>query len=173
MVPVANDSTAFVRIATDMRADGYERQVALGRDKIEIARRMRGIDMRLSVPVSAYQGVVLGLLEGRQGTIYRVSLLHADPDLTVVLDESYAESDISAQWRSWASYFSSPALIEHEPGVYAEAGLAIAGVYGPSPRRRNATLTRRRPRFLARRRKGIIERTEISYAGEREIVCYE
>ena len=78
MVPVANDSTAFVRIATDMRADGYERQVALGRDKIEIARRMRGIGMRLSVPFSAYQGVVLGLLEGRQGTIYPVSYTHLD-----------------------------------------------------------------------------------------------
>lgn len=154
----------------DPRADGRSRKVWLSREHIVIDRRFAGIDMRVQVPVSAYLGVALSLVTQSDGAVtYRLSLIHGDADLSAVLLETADDSEIVAQWRACARDLALTALVETEPGRFERAD----GVRHLPQRRRNASLTRRRPRFLTRRRMGVAARAETVHAGEREIICYE
>lgn len=154
----------------DPRADGRLRKVWLRREHIVIDRRLSGMDMRVQVPVSTYLGVALSVLTQSDGGVsFRLALIHSDVDLNAVLLETADDSEIVAQWRACARDLGLAALVETEPGRFERAD----GARHLPQRRRNATLTRRRPRFLARRRAGDPARSAMVHAGEREIVCYE
>jgi hypothetical protein len=154
----------------DPRADGRSRRVSLRRDHIVIARRMAGIDMRLRVPVSAYLGAALSVGTKCDGAVFfRLSLVHADAELNAILLETEDDSEIVALWRACARDLGLAALVETEPGRFERAD----GARHPPRRRRNAVLTRRRPRFLMRRRAGDSARAETVHREEREIICYE
>ena len=105
-------------LAGDSRADHRRRSVMLSRDRVTIDRSYRGIAMRLSVPVSAYRGVCVGVRAGENGGfVYDLRLAHRDPDLSVLLTETVDESLIWAEWRQAAGYFGLPALIERNDGL--------------------------------------------------------
>lgn len=133
-------------IAQDSRADDRRREVVISRDRVTIDRSFRGIAMRLSIPVEAYQGVCVALKSGRSaGSFYEIRLDHSDAELSVTLAEAPDDSEVWADWRSWARFFNLPALIEGNDGVAVwgrNPGL------GASAKRR---LKRRRAPFLARR----------------------
>ncbi len=133
-------------IAQDSRADDRRREVVVSRERVTIERNFRGIAMRLSIPVQAYQGVCVALTSGQSGHLrYQIRLDHSDAELSVPLAEAPDDSEIWADWRSWARFFNLPALVERNDGV---------AVWGPNPglaasaKRR---LKRRRAPFLARR----------------------
>ena len=106
--------------ASDSRADNRRRSVTLSRERVTIARSFRGIAMRLSVPVSAYRGVCVGVRAGENGGfVYELRLAHRDPDLSVLLDEAIDETRIWAEWRASAGFFGLPALIERNEGPEA------------------------------------------------------
>ena len=72
----------------------------------------------------------------------------------------------------WAASFSLPRLIVEENGEAVE--LSQGNVVDLAARRRVGALTKdRRPRFLTRRKSGVVARMGEVFAGEREIVCYE
>ena len=102
--------------------------------------------MRLSIPVESYQGVCVALTSSRSGGVsYQIRLAHSDAELSVPLAEAPDDSEIWADWRSWARFFNLPALVERNDG------LAVWGHnpgLGASTKRR---LKRRRAPFLARR----------------------
>lgn len=166
----------------DVRADLRARTVDLGPKQVTIARRLLGIDMRIGVPVHSYNGVSLSLTGGSDSpesaatgaaATWRVTLLHRDPDLSVPLAEAQDDSDVIADWRAWSKFFGLPALVELEPGRF-QASLDSRPMCG-SPRttcrRRGAMMTKRRARFLLRRRMGDKARSAESHAGEREIIA--
>lgn len=154
----------------DPRADGRSRRVSLARDHILIARRMAGIDMRLRVPVAAYLGAALSVETKCDGSVFfRLTLVHADAELSAILLETDDDSEIVALWRSCARDLGLAALVETEPGRFERAESARH----PPRRRRNVALTRRRPRFLTRRRAGDQARAGTVHREEREILCYE
>ncbi len=65
--PASPASTAGEALqAGDSRADNRRRSVTLSRERVTIDRSYRGIAMRLSVPVSAYRGVCVGVRAGEQ-----------------------------------------------------------------------------------------------------------
>ncbi|RYB04988.1 DUF6101 family protein [Lichenibacterium ramalinae] len=133
--------------ACDSRADNRRRSVLLSRDRVTIDRSYRGIAMRLSVPVSAYRGVCVGVRSGENGGfVYELRLAHRDPDLSVLLDEALDESRIWAEWRASAGFFGLPALIERNDGP--EAWGAAAGSADSHGRR---TKRRLRPGIVTRR----------------------
>ncbi len=155
----------------DRRADEGKRQVQLTGDDIMISRRLAGIRMMISVPVSSYRGVALDVDACEQGgASYRISLAHADPDLDVILAETHDSGAIAADWRYWATFLGLPRLWSRDGGA-EPAPAAIAST--TSPRRRNASVRKRRPHFLARRKLGDLTRASAVFAGEREIICYE
>ncbi|MGI3900572.1 MAG: DUF6101 family protein [Janthinobacterium lividum] len=133
--------------AGDSRADDRCRSVFLARDRITIDRSYHGIAMRLSVPVSAYRGVCVGVRAGENGGfVYELRLTHRDPDLSVLLAEAQDESQIWAEWRASARFFDLPALIERNDGP--EVWGASLTVSDSHDRR---VKHRRRPGIVARR----------------------
>ena len=105
--------------------------------------------MRLSIPVEAYQGVCVALKAGSSGAVAlsRSGSAHSDAELSVPLAEAADDSEIWADWRSWARFFSLPALVERNDGL---------AVWGRNPglaALRRSGASKRRPcrAFLARR----------------------
>lgn len=131
----------------DSRADNRRRSVLLSRERITIDRSYRGIAMRLSVPVSAYRGVCVGVRAAENGGfVYELRLAHRDPDLSVLLDEALDEGRIWAGWRASAGFFGLPALVERNDGP--ELWGASAGATESRERR---VRRRHRPGIVARR----------------------
>jgi hypothetical protein len=161
-------------VERDPRADGGKRQVRVTRNGVMIARRLGGISMMIAVPVAAYRGVALAVQAATNGAAaYKLSLAHPDPDLDVVLAETCDSSAAAADWRYWSSYLDLPRLAG---GAAERDDLGGAqGLAGRAPlrRRRNASVLKRRPRFLGRRRLGDAARLDAVFRDEREIVCYE
>jgi hypothetical protein len=164
----------------DARADGGQRDVTLTRHAVTIRRRIAGMGMKIDVPTRAYRGVVLSLEESARGRLhYRVTLRHADPDLSVILTEAFDESEILKDWRDWASFLTQSPLVERDTGALVGAddveGDAPAAdqFTGSFQRRRGAPASARsRGRFVRRRHVGG-PIGEALHAGERKIVCYE
>jgi hypothetical protein len=159
-------------VQRDRRADGGARRVRVTRSDILIARRFGGVEMMIAVPVPAYCGVALDVSEGRDGApCYRLSLAHRDADLDVLLAETQDGGAAAAEWKYWAAWLGLP-RVTNEDGEFASVDPALGGEVSIQ-RRRNATVAKRRPRFLLRRKAGDAARMDEVFAGEREIICYE
>lgn len=154
----------------DQRADGGKRKVRVTRSDILISRRFAGISMKIAVPVSTYQGVALAIEAGSAGgAAYRLSLAHRDPDLTIVLAETQDSGLAAADWKYWATFLDLPRLAEDAGKTHAVDDPAPAA----QQMRGRGVVAKRRPRFLARRKRGDLARIQTIFAGEREIVSYE
>lgn len=162
-------------VAADPRADGGQRQIFIAADEIAIDRRVAGVRMRLALPIRAFRGVSLALLQGARGSFYRVALDHSDPDLRVTLAESPNESDIAPEWRAWAQFFQLPRLTVSPGGnlVLLDRRLGALALGAVQPRKRGWPLKHRRSRISALRKPGPKGRVLAVFRDEREIVCYE
>jgi len=100
------------KVACDPRADDGRRLILLGRRTITIKRRLRGVKMHLSVPVETYQGVVMAREGQPDGVLYRVTLAHRDPDLSVTLKESRSRGAMIEAWHHWSTFFAAPMVLE-------------------------------------------------------------
>lgn len=169
--PIAAHEAFFSTTAADIRADRGRRDIEISTERVTIRRRLHGIDMRLSLGLTAYRGVALCLRPGGgDRLIYQVRLIHRDHDLSVLLDEAPDDRDIIADWRLWARVLGRPALVEREVGRFEPASADPAsGEEFKSIARRKRPL-KRRPRFLTRRRVGR-PTVEPVLHGEREIIA--
>jgi hypothetical protein len=88
--------------------------------------------------------------------LYDISLVHADGRGPTVLVSAQDDSAVVAQWRKTALSLGLPLLVMRDDGEvlqpYEHCGAVTVGPF--RYRRRNATLSRRRPRFLQRRKCG-------------------
>jgi hypothetical protein len=100
------------KVAFDPRADDGRRLILLGRCTVTIKRRLRGVKMHLSVPVETYLGVIMAREGQPDGVLYRVTLAHRDPDLSVTLKESRCRSAMIEAWHHWTAYFAAPIVLE-------------------------------------------------------------
>lgn len=158
----------------DPRADGGQRDVTLTARQVTIGRRLRGMRMKIQVPVNAYDGVTLSLERTLTGRLcYKVALRHRDHDLGVLLIETFDESEAMEMWRGWAQHLSLAMIVEREDGVFELFANASAGVRSFDHRRGCSPSARSRGRFANRRRMGEARTDDVTYKGEREIICYE
>jgi hypothetical protein len=165
----------MTRVLPDCRADDGRRRVHLAAGRILIERRVNGIDMRVGVPTAAYAGVALSISDGTSQRVYRIELAHRDRELGVVLQTTNEQEGV-AEWTRWARFFALPRMVERHDGslvtvLDTDESLERSGC--ATPRRRNASLSKRRPRFGMRRRVGNITAMALVHGGEREIICYE
>jgi hypothetical protein len=107
-----NPRLLSARIDHDARADGGRWTVILDPDLVIISRRVNGMRMHLSVPIDHYDGVAIAGSKQQMGAIYRVRLVHPDPELCVPLKESRDRPFILDAWAEWAAYFAAPLLVE-------------------------------------------------------------
>ncbi|MGJ0394900.1 MAG: DUF6101 family protein [Methylocystis sp.] len=163
-----------VYVQRDRRADGGARRIRMSREGVLIARRLSGVAMVISVPVSAYRGVALDVQPSEDGSPrYVLSLTHSDPDLDILLGETQDCGAVAADWRYWAAWLGLPRLAEEDGELRALDRPAEEAAAAMARRRSDANVRKRRPRFLARRKAGDPSRTRMVHSEEREIVSYE
>ena len=160
--------------ASDARADGRIRDVELARDHVVIRRTLKGMPLKIRVPVSAFTGVTLklsGVDEGPERVL--VSLEHRDPALSVLLYAADDNCEAVAEWQLWSRILARPLLIADLAGAVREPFPTVGAVRVSAPaqrRRRRTTIATRRPRRALRRRAGAIL-PELMVRHEREIIA--
>jgi hypothetical protein len=144
--------------AVDIRADGRRRFVTVAQDRVVIARSVGGVAMRITIAPRRYAGVLLSLarLDGG-GFGYEVRLAHADPDLCVTLAQVREEAEARTHWRHWADTLALPRLVERIEGERQVERDTPTRLLSPTTRRRGSATQNRRPRFLCRRKVGVVD----------------
>lgn len=159
----------FVVWQPDARADGRRRRVEVSGERVVIERTVAGVPMRLALAPRAYRGVALGVVVEDGLPVFEIALVHADPDLCARLGLVDREGEALAALKDWSARLALPAFVEAADGEWTPLRSGA-----PRTQRRRVDLARRRrPRFLLRRKPGVAARLAVSFAGEREIVCYE
>jgi hypothetical protein len=168
--------------ALDAAADGRVRQIEIDRERVLLRRRVRGMAIRLNLPLDAFLGVSVKL-EGAPGDAIEaleatspsvvIRLEHRDPALGVDLYAGADDPDTIAEWQLWARVLGLPLLVSDRAGRLSEPfpRLGAVKVAAPSPRRRRrSVLRRRRPSRPLRRRMGDPNALQPVYR-EREIIA--
>ena len=160
--------------AADAAADDCVRIVDLHRDVVVLRRSVRGVRIKVSVPITAFLGVVMRLVppDGADPAAIAVMLEHRDPALSVPLFSALDASDVLAEWHMWARIFHLPLLVADEHGQLCEPfrRLGAIRVSDPCERARRSQLRRRRPSILMRRKAGR-PGAHVAVHREREIIA--
>jgi len=162
--------------AQDGGADGRIRQIEVGRDRVVMRRAVRGIPMKVGVPVAEFRGVSLRILPPRGDTTaaIAVTLDHCDAALSVPLFVAADGDDGVATWKSWGRVLGLPLLLVDQDGTAREAFSQVGRLVVGKPlprRRRRAAVKWRRPRILMRRKPARLSENPTVHRGEREIIA--
>ncbi len=163
-------STRRTCAAPDTRAEGGVRTVYLDQRCIRIERVFAGVKMRLAVPVDSYRGVVLSCEDKGEQRLYQVTLVHRDCEFSVALHIAADWTDVLSIWQRWARFFGRPAIFSEEAG---QGERSLRAAVPSRQRRRSATLAKRRPQILNRRRPGRVGSCSNLLEGAQELVSYE
>jgi hypothetical protein len=164
--------------AEDTRADGRTRTVEIDHARVLVERKVRGIAMRLQVPLSGFLGVSVRRVDRRENEepVIALTLEHRDPSLSVPLMLAPDSEDFIADWRLWADALGRPLLLAGPDGSLSTVSAALGALeVGASVarRRRRTALKFRGPRFAARRATLQLEGKPAVHRGEREIIAPE
>jgi uncharacterized protein DUF6101 len=159
----------------DAAADERTRLVELSRESVVLRRSVRGVRIKVSLPVSAFRGIAMRLVppDGTDAGAIAVTLEHHDPALSVPLFAAADANDVLAEWHMWARIFGLPLLVADGDGELREPfrRLGAVQVADPCPRmRRRGPVRQRRPRILMRRKAGRPAATPAIHC-ERELIA--
>ncbi len=157
VVDALRDSFSVTRHAADPRADGGCRLVRIGVTAVTIERSLEGVRMRVGVPVAAYRGLFIAVRAPNGHAT--LSLRHEDGELDVVLGSGEAE-EVARSARAWSRMLGKAVEVE-------EASITMRGAHA---RARKRMKTSRRSAFSRRRKPGVAERAQASFA-EHEIIA--
>ena len=168
-----------VRVAAvDPTADGNTRIAEIDRERVLMLRSVRGVRMRLNLPLAHFLGVSMRAFPGGAEAKGRMALVleHHDTALSVPLQYAAEAEDLDTDWRLWAHTLGRPLLTGAPDGV-AQPNSAIPvpiaiGTSAPRRRRRTA-LKKRRPTIHLRRMWGRVRIAHAVHKNEREIIAPE
>ena len=78
--------------ACDPAADAQVREIELHRERVVVRRSLSGMRMALNMPVSAFSGVGLRVMQSEGRAAVAVVLAHADPALALPLAPALASA---------------------------------------------------------------------------------
>jgi hypothetical protein len=116
-----------------------------------------GLPVTVLLPARAFYGVAARAIEDPSGHVtVTLELMHNDPALSVPLLVAHDLEDVAADWRAWAEAYRLPMLLVEADGVARtlEESLGAVKTAPVQHRRKRASSTPRRSRFLARRKSG-------------------
>jgi hypothetical protein len=162
--------------ANDAVADERVRHVELHPERVILRRAVQGMRIALNVPVQAFLGVSIRLTpeDGETPAGVGVFLEHRDPALSIELFAAENSDDVVAEWQLWSRVLGVPCLVTGSDGAFSEPFPRLGGVRCKAPaqrRRRRSAVSKRRPRFLARRRAGVARLAPLVHRTEREIIA--
>jgi len=137
-----------------------------------VKRRLSGLPLTLSVPVSGFEGVAVRIEPMGEGLAATIELRHRDPSITLPLGTAEDMTSAAADWQAWARRLGLPMLVVEADGALRHVlpdGAMATAVAKPT-RRKRSTAGRRRPRFLARRKIGAAGPMPV-LRGAREIIA--
>lgn len=174
MSPPTSPAATGVTLACFEQADGRQpsgaSHIEIQRRQVHFERMNAGGSVKLTVPTSAYRGVVMSMVVTGIGQyLYRALLLHQDADLCVPLFDHPERATIEAHWRRWAQALGLPLLIEREPGSYELVRQKPKAA--PLPQRSHVLTLDRRGNFTRRRKAGQGHLTQTRHAPAREIIA--
>jgi hypothetical protein len=161
--------------AADAAADECVRLVELHREGVILRRSVRGVRIKVSLPIAAFCGIVMRLMppHGADPGVIVVMLEHRDPALSVPLFAALNADDVLAEWHMWARIFGLPLLVADDDGQLREPFRCVGAIRISDPcerMRRHSQLRKRRPSILMRRKSGRRGQTSAVYR-EREIIA--
>ena len=162
--------------ANDEVADESVRHVELHRERVILRRAVQGMRIALNVPVQAFLGVSIRMTPEQNGAPAGIGVFleHRDPALSIELYRAQDTNDVVAEWQLWSRVLGVPCLVAGSDGGMAQPFPTLGKVRFKAPaqrRRRRSPLSKRRPRFLARRRTGVMRVAPLVHQGEREIIA--
>jgi hypothetical protein len=158
--------------AADPAADGGHREIMVTRDGVELRRSVRGVQMRVQLPFSEFQGIAVRVLAPGGGTpMIFLSLEHSDDALSILL-QATEDSDESAEAaRKWSRVTSRPILIADEEGRLRNPASVKSRSSGNARRKRRSALRNRRTLIRLRSQRASRSIEKSVYSGEREIIA--
>jgi hypothetical protein len=157
--------------AADPAADGGSREIGVSRDGIELKRSVSGVQMRVQLPFSEFEGVAVRVLAPGGEPMIFLSLEHRDDALSVLLQATECSDECAAAARKWSRVTGRPILVAAADGRLCNPA-SVTRNEACNPRRMRRTALRFRRTAIRRRSARAaspIERN--SYAGEREIIA--
>jgi hypothetical protein len=167
-----------VRFAVpDERTDDGTRIIEIGCDRVLLQRSVRGVRMRLRIPLDGFLGVaVRALAAAGEADRVAISLEHRDPSLSILLHVGEEVDELLAEWQRWGRILGRPLLIAGLDGsLRPPVAMLGALVNGETAARRRwrTPLRKRRPYFFARRKGFTVRLAPVVHRGEREIIAPE
>jgi hypothetical protein len=162
--------------ADDKSADGHMRMIEIDRERVLLSRTVRGVHMRLNLPLHSFLGVAVRLLPAREarGDAVAIVLEHRDSSLSVPLHVADETDHVIADWQMWGSVLRKKLLVAESDGTLREPfeTLGILTVSRAIARRaRRSALRTRRPKIFRRRVcTRAMDEMQI-HANEREIIA--
>lgn len=165
------------RYHTGLDGAAAEASAVLDADRVRICRTLpSGIPATFDMPFSMFEGVAVRTTVhlGSDTPLVVIELLHRDPQMSVPLAVMEDYSDVIADWKAWARVLRLPMIHVGADGAVQtlEKRLGRLAVQTMKPRRRRSVLAGRRPRFLVRRKPGVV-RSITMIAHDREISGWE
>ena len=149
--------------------------VVLDRAQAVVCRRLpSGIPMAMRMPINIFEGVAVRMVNEADDVTIVIELLHQDPSLSLPLTVARDMDEVVADWRAWGRVLGLPLLTVDVDGSYrpVEDRIGALTIGSMRPRRRRSVLSKRRPRFLSRRRMGKPSERPV-HVVEREITSWE
>lgn len=159
--------------ANDAGADGQMRQVELDRDRVVLRRAVRGMRMKIRLPVDAFVGITL-VAPAADSETASIILDHCDPSLSVPLLDGAAPDEAEVVWKAWGRVLGLALRQRGEDGEVCEVHPGRRTVQMEetvSRRRRRSSIRKRRPSIFLRRKPGRHIALSIVHRDEREIIA--
>lgn len=158
-------------IASDPAADGGERRVEIGQERVDLQRSVRGVHMHLKLPLQEFLGIAVRVLIASDDMQIHVQLEHRDEALSIPLMVSNDSAASAIAARRWSRALGLPVLIAGEGGRLCNPA-AMRNRTKEAPRRRKrSTLRQRRTTMRIRHAAAQTQCASASHAGEREIIA--
>jgi hypothetical protein len=162
--------------ADDASADGRMRMVEIDRERVLLMRSVRGVRMRLNLPLESFLGIAVRLIAPQPHAAAAIAIVleHRDANLSVPLHVADDNGDLVADWQLWGAVLRKKLLVADSDGSLREPFETIGGVaLGRTGlrRRRRTPLGKRRPKIFRRRVCTRAFNDMPVHAGEREIIA--
>jgi hypothetical protein len=159
-------------IAADPAADGGRREIGVTRDGIELKRSVRGVQMRMQLPFSEFQGIAVRVLApGGCDPMIFLSLEHSDDALSVLLQATEDSDESADAARKWSRVTGRPILIAGEDGRLRNPASVGNRETGAPRRKRRSALRNRRTAIRLRSERAACPIEKNTHSGEREIIA--
>lgn len=147
--------------------------LALGETEATITRNAVTIG-EMATAIADYRGIAVKVACNGAGPVFRLTLEHEDPALTVPLAEDGEVSEVARQWQAWGATLCLPLIaIDADGSIHGEFNaMGVVLAERPYPRRRGSALVGRRSRYgLKRRAAALVRPIAAPHRDEREIIA--